>query len=122
MMETDTRRSRPIQKLFWVDKDENQKIKAQMTTAGIDNFSVYARLMLLHGEVKVVDFSALDKLRQEINRIGVNVNQIAKYANTNETISQEDLSQVFEELKTVEALVHQTVKAAEKGIISYGCD
>ena len=122
MIETDTRRSRPIQKLFWVDEDENQKIKAQMASAGIDNFSVYARLMLLHGEVKVVDFSALDKLRQEINRIGVNVNQIAKYANTNETISQEDLSQVFEELKTVEALVHQTVKAAEKGIISYGCD
>ncbi len=117
-----TERSRAILKRFFVDDTENQKIKAQMTTAGIDNFSVYARLMLLHGEVKVVDFSALDKLRQEINRIGVNVNQIAKYANTNETISQEDLSQVFEELKTVEALVHQTVKAAEKGIISYGCD
>ncbi|MBX9101500.1 MAG: MobC family plasmid mobilization relaxosome protein [Streptococcus mutans] len=122
MTETKTERSRAILKRFFVDDTENQKIKAQMTTAGIDNFSVYARLMLLHGEVKVVDFSALDKLRQEINRIGVNVNQIAKYANTNETISQEDLSQVFEELKTVEALVHQTVKAAEKGIISYGCD
>ncbi|PMR66001.1 plasmid mobilization relaxosome protein MobC [Streptococcus intermedius] len=122
MTETKTERSRAILKRFFVDDTENQKIKAQMTTAGIDNFSVYARLMLLHGEVKVVDFSALDKLRQEINRIGVNVNQIAKYANTNETISQEDLSQIFEELKTVEALVHQTVKAAEKGIISYGCD
>ena len=122
MTETKTERSRAILKRFFVDDTENQKIKAQMTTAGIDNFSVYARLMLLHGEVKVVDFSALDKLRQEINRIGVNVNQIAKYTNTNETISQEDLSQVFEELKTVEALVHQTVKAAEKGIISYGCD
>lgn len=122
MTETKTERSRAILKRFFVDDTENQKIKAQMTTAGIDNFSVYARLMLLHGEVKVVDFSALDKLRQEINRIGVNVNQIAKYANTNETISQEDLSQVFEELKTVEALVHQTVKAAEKGILSYGCD
>ncbi|RSJ19972.1 plasmid mobilization protein [Streptococcus intermedius] len=122
MTETKIERSRAILKRFFVDDTENQKIKAQMTTAGIDNFSVYARLMLLHGEVKVVDFSALDKLRQEINRIGVNVNQIAKYANTNETISQEDLSQVFEELKTVEALVHQTVKAAEKGIISYGCD
>lgn len=121
-MEVDTRRSRPIQKLFWVDHDENQKIKAQMTAAGIDNFSVYARLMLLHGEVRVVDFSALDKLRKEINRIGVNVNQIAKYANTNETISQEDLFQVFEELKTVETLVHQTIKSAEKGTISYGCD
>lgn len=122
MTEIKTERSRAILKRFFVDDTENQKIKAQMATAGIDNFSVYARLMLLHGEVKVVDFSALDKLRQEINRIGVNVNQIAKYANTNETISQEDLSQVFEELKTVEALVHQTVKAAEKGIISYGCD
>ena len=122
MIETKAERSRAILKRFFVNDTENQKIKAQMTAAGIDNFSVYARLMLLHGEVKLVDFSALDKLRKEINRIGVNVNQIAKYANTNETISQEDLSQIFEELKTVEALVHQTVKSAEKGTISYGCD
>lgn len=122
MTATETERSRPILKRFFVDAGENQLIKEQMARAGIDNFSVYARLMLLHGEVKVTDYSELEKLRQEINRIGINVNQIAKYANTNEVASLQELTQVFEELKTLELLIHQTVKLAEKGALAYGSD
>lgn len=121
-METNTKRSRSIQKLFWVNDNENQLIKQHMARAGIDNFSVYARMMLLGGEVKVIDFSELEKLRKEINRIGVNVNQIAKYANTNEVASLQELTKVFEELRNVEELIHQTIKSAEKGAFTHGSD
>ncbi len=104
-MGQETERSRPIQKLFFVNEEENQDIKSKMKVAGLRNFSNYARLMTLTGKVVVVNFDGLIELRKEINSIGVNINQIAKVANTDEQVSTEQVVTLLNEMKRIEDLL-----------------
>ena len=112
-MEKHGHRERPIQKLFWINEDENQAIKRKMGEAGIRNFSTFARYMLLTGQVKVVNFEELSKLRVEISRVGNNINQIAKQVNTNEEASREELISVLEKLQEIEELIEGKIEAEE---------
>ena len=57
----------------------------------------------------------LSKLRQEINRVGVNINQIARQVNTNEEASREELVAVLEKLQEIEELIEGKIEEAEKG-------
>ncbi|RKW01360.1 MAG: plasmid mobilization relaxosome protein MobC, partial [Streptococcus sp.] len=75
---------RQIQKIMRVTPEENELINRRMAQHNFSNFNTYARYMLLTGEVVTVDYSELIKLRTEINRIGTNINQLARYVNTNE--------------------------------------
>ena len=63
--------------------------------------------MLLTGEVITVDYSELIKLRTEINRIGTNVNQLAKYVNTNEVGSLENFQTIQTALTEVKRLMDE---------------
>lgn len=100
-------RSRPIQKKFFLTEEENQSIMRNMTSVGLKNFSNFARLMLLKGEVKVVNFEEISNLRKEINAIGVNINQIAKVANRDERVATEQVAMILNQLKQVEKLLEQ---------------
>ena len=71
--------------------------------------------MLLTGRVQVINFEELSKLRQEINRVGVNINQIARQVNTNEEASREELVAVLEKLQEIEELIEGKIEEAEKG-------
>ena len=108
-------RERPIQKLFWINESENQAICRKMGEAGIRNFSTFACYMLLTVRVQVINFEELSKLRQEINRVGVNINQIARQVNTNEEASREELVAVLEKLQEIEELIEGKIEEAEKG-------
>ncbi|CAM3517097.1 plasmid mobilization relaxosome protein MobC [Streptococcus pluranimalium] len=102
-MKTSTeQRSRAIQKIIRVNEDEQRRVKEQMAKAGIDNFSTFARLMLTTGQVKVIHFEEVIALRKELNRIGVNINQIAKVANTDEMITEEAMTSLNHQLETIE--------------------
>lgn len=61
--------------------------------------------MLLTGEVVTVDYSELIKLRTEINRIGTNINQLAKYVNTTEEITLENFQNLQASLAEVKRLM-----------------
>lgn len=103
-------RHRPIQKKVWLNADEEKYIKRKMTNAGVKNFSTYARKMMLLGAVVKVDLSELVGIKQEINRIGVNINQITKYVNITETISLEELEAIKLELKGITQLLSSKLK------------
>ena len=76
-------RKRDIQKFFRVNEEEDKMIKEKMKQLGTDNFGAYARKMLIDGYVVKTDYTTIKNLIKEINKIGVNINQIAK--RTNET-------------------------------------
>ncbi|WP_223312924.1 plasmid mobilization protein [Streptococcus sanguinis] len=114
-METYGNRERSILRRFFVNENEDQAIRRKMGEAGIRNFSTFARYMLLTGRVQVINFEELSKLRQEINRVGVNINQIARQVNTNEEASREELVAVLEQLQEIEELIEGKIEEAEKG-------
>lgn len=96
---------RQIQKKMRVTPQENGLIKQRMAHHNFSNFNTYARYMLLTGEVVTVDYSELIKLRTEINRIGTNINQLAKYVNTTEEITLENFQNLQASLAEVKQLM-----------------
>lgn len=69
------------------------------------NFNTYARYMLLTGEIVMVDYSELIKLRTEINRIGTNINQLAKFVNATEEFTLENYQILQDALVSVKQLM-----------------
>jgi uncharacterized Fe-S cluster-containing radical SAM superfamily protein len=67
-----------------------------MKEFGTDNFNAYARKMLIDGYVIRVDLSEFQVLANEVNKVGVNINQIAKIVNTNGMIFADDIEAVKE--------------------------
>ena len=66
------KRERPIYKAVFFSEEEWQIVAKKMQEADIGSYSVFCREMLLNGEVKHYDFSALKELSSNIGRIGVN--------------------------------------------------
>ena len=105
---TEEIRYREIQRKMRVTPRENELIKERMELHGFKNFNTYARYMLLTGEVVTVDYSELIKLRTEINRIGTNINQLAKYVNTTEEITLENFQNLQASLAEVKRLMEDS--------------
>lgn len=98
------KRERPIYKAVFLSEEEWQIVAKKMQEADIRSYSVFCREMLLNGEVKHYDFSALKELSSNIGRIGVNINQVAKRCNENHSVTEADVQQLrrnYQELKSL---------------------
>lgn len=98
-------RKRFIQKLIRLTPEENEQIKHAMTQMNAPSFQYYAKNQLVQGKLVQIDFSELKDLRVAVNRIGGNINQIAKHANENQTIASEELAQVLGLLSEIKEMV-----------------
>ena len=95
-------------KVYMTEK-EKDKIFDQMTKAGCKTFQKYALLMLLKGYVINVNFETIDELLYEIHKIGVNINQIAKKANSSdEYVATNELKELTQELNKL--VIHERKK------------
>ena len=72
-----------------------------MILFGTDNFSFYARKMLIDGHVLQIDRPQFQALANEVNKIGVNVNQIAKTVNTTGMIFGDDVNRLQEMVEEI---------------------
>ena len=112
-MENGEKRKRPVQKLIRLTQEEARFISDKVVESGMTNFNSFARIMLIMGEVKILNFEELRELRKEINRIGVNVNQIAKKVNEDDQVSLNELSQILELQKDLKETVNQFIQKQE---------
>lgn len=112
-MENGEKRKRPVQKLIRLTQEEARFISDKVAESGMTNFNSFARIMLIMGEVKILTFEELRELRKEINRIGVNVNQIAKKVNEDDQVSLNELSQILELQKDLKETVNQFIQKQE---------
>lgn len=112
-MENGEKRKRPVQKLIRLTEEENRFISTKVEESGMTNFNVFARIMLIMGEVKILNFEELRELRKEINRIGVNINQVAKKVNEDDQASLTELSQILELQKHLKDTVSQFIQKQE---------
>ena len=94
-------RKRAIQLKLWVDENEKSLIEEKMKILGTRNFGAYARKMLIDGYIIKVDYSEQRKLAAEVNKIGVNINQICKRINSTERIYAEDISELKSRMEDV---------------------
>ena len=112
-MEKREKRKRMIQKKIRLTEEEARFISTKVLESGMTNFNAFARIMLIMGEVKILNFEELRELRKEINRIGVNVNQIAKKVNEDDQASLTELSQILELQKHLKDTVRQFIQKQE---------
>ena len=86
---------RPVQIKFRVTEAERDLIFEKMRLLGTNNLAAYLRKIAIDGYVLSVDYSDLKGVAAEMQKIGVNVNQIARRVNSTSRLYSQD----FDELK-----------------------
>lgn len=102
-------RKRDISKQFYINEEEEKILKEKMNKAGFDNFGAYARKMVLDGYVIKPDYKSIKDLVREINKIGVNINQIAKRINETNRVYDEDIIEIKREQEEIWQLLELKV-------------
>lgn len=106
MRKTKAERERKIPIQFYVDENEMKDIESNMKRADITSKSDYIRQMCVFGKVFKINDSDLKKCYNELNKIGVNVNQIAKIANETGSIYADDIIIIKNDLDSVLELLN----------------
>ena len=114
IMQKRENRKRYIQKLIRLTPEEDRQIKTAMAQMGVPSFQYYAKNQLVQGKVVQIDFSELKDLRVAINRVGTNINQIAKHANENQGVTPEEVAQIIDYLSELKEMVAVKLSSAEK--------
>lgn len=107
-------RKRNIRKEVYFTEQEYKQVQHAMEQMQAPTFQYYAKNQLIQGKLVQIDFSELKALRVAVNRIGGNINQIAKHANENQEISTEDLAQVLDYLSELKDMMAAKLSSAEK--------
>ena len=111
---TEVKRNRYIEKKIRLRPDENNYIKNKMDNSGRKNFNAFALEMLIQGQVNIVDFKSLSDLKIAIDRVGKNINQIAKKVNETGDVSKSDIDETKKLLKEIETVVYQSIQSEYK--------
>ena len=77
-----------------VTPEERALIQQKMAQLGTKNFSAYARKMLIDGYIVHIDTDPVRAQTAELQKIGVNVNQIAKRLNSMGTVYAQDVEDI----------------------------
>ena len=87
-------RKRTVQIKFRVTEDERDLILEKMKLIPTRNMAAYLRKIAIVGYILQVDHSDIKAMTAEIQKIGVNVNQIAKRINATGSVYQEDIEEI----------------------------
>jgi len=90
-----------------VTAEERAMIEMKMRQMGTKYFSVYARKMLIDGYVVKLDYSDVKAMTAELQRIGGNINQIARRVNSTGTLYAQDI----EDIKGALTLIWQSQRS-----------
>ncbi|MDF2885480.1 MAG: mobC [Clostridiaceae bacterium] len=93
-------RIRDIKLNFFVDEYEKDIIDTK-AKAALLNRSEYLRTIAMDGMIIQQDLKAVRDLSVELNKIGNNINQIARVVNTNQTMNKKDLEDLQKMMDTI---------------------
>lgn len=119
-IEKDKNRYRNKERKVRFTEEENQYLLKKIRQSGLNNFQNYALKMLLNGQIVTIDYSELLNLRKEINKIGQNINQLTKYANTFNELDKELLLGLADEIDKMKKLVKEEFENKEVRMIKNG--
>lgn len=87
-------RTRKIVLRVPVTPEEQELIRQKMALLHTRNFSAYARKMLIDGYVVHIDTTDIRAQTAELQKIGVNVNQIARRLNSMGLLYTQDVADI----------------------------
>ena len=87
-------RRRTIQIKFRVTEEERTLIKQKMKLIPTRNMEAFLRKMAIDGYIIQVDHSDIKAMTAEIQKIGVNINQIARRVNAVGNIYEQDIAEI----------------------------
>lgn len=105
-------RKRTVQIKFRVTTEERALIEKRMAEVPTQNMEGFLRKMALEGEIVHVDYSHLKSLIAEIQKIGVNINQIARYVNSCGQLYIQDMHYIKEAMKAIWQLLRSSLSKA----------
>lgn len=87
-------RQRNIQLKIWVSEEERKLIEQKMSLVPTTQIGAYLRKMAIDGYIIQLDYTAVKEQTAEIQKVGVNVNQIARRVNSTGNAYKEDLEEI----------------------------
>ena len=85
---------RKIQIKFRVTEAERDLILEKMRQLHTNNLAAYMRKIAIDGYVIIIDNADIKAMTAEIQKIGVNVNQIARRVNSTSRIYEQDIDEI----------------------------
>lgn len=99
-------RKRTKQLHFMVDDAEREIINKKMSLLGTENIGTYLRRMAVYGYMVEVDMEPLNTLATHLNRIGNNINQIAKRTNETGNIYLDDIEKIGNDISEMKSALN----------------
>ncbi len=87
-------RKRTVQVKFRMTEAERDLILEKMKLIPTKNMAAYLRKIAIDGYIVQVDHSDIKAMTAEIQKIGVNINQIARRVNSTGSVYQEDIDEL----------------------------
>ena len=87
-------RKRTVQVKFRVTEEEKALIEEKMKLIPTRNMAAYLRKIAIDGYIIQVDHSDIKAMTAEIQKIGVNINQIARRVNSTGSVYQDDIDEL----------------------------
>ena len=94
-------RKRNVMLRFRVSEAERDSIYGKMRLLHTGNLAAYLRKMAIDGYIIAADHTDLKAQTAEIQKIGVNVNQIARRVNTTGNVYAQDIAEIKKALDEI---------------------
>ncbi len=93
---------------IWLTEDELNTIRTRKELADTKNTADYIMTCVCDTPINVIDTKPLMALKTELSRIGTNINQIAKVANTSKSIHGSDIAALKNYVDEVRTIISNT--------------
>jgi len=107
-------RKRKIMLRVFVTEPERDFICDKMRLLKTNNFSAYARKMLIDGYAINTDYSHLKAVCMEMQNIGVSINQIARRVNGTARIYEQDFNEMKRGIADIWRLLRSSLSEPRK--------
>lgn len=110
------KRKRAVQIIVRVTPEEKAEILKNMESVGISNLSVYARKMMLDGQVIHADFTEIKELSRQLGYLARNINQVALRANETRNLYKSDVEDLQRDYAAVKDEILTYLTKAVKSV------
>lgn len=84
-----------------ISPEDRALIEKRMNDLEVENMSAFIRKMAINGMCIRLDLSDIRELSYQVNRLGNNLNQYAKWANTNGAVYVKDMETLMGQFEEV---------------------